>query len=292
MSQLLRLLTLSIFLFCGCSQDDMIEKFSSPEDRLAAARLLSHLRAGDFAIIEKAIDPSLEGPTLRAKLEEMRGLIPDREPAAVKLVGSQTFHAPGATTVNTTFEYDYGDKWLLANVAIKKTGASRTIVGITVTPTSQSVASAHRFTLSGKEAIHYVVLVSSTPRSCTAQLLRTFCLHPGEASWQEVAVDLVYSVWLRAVHGQLDHRRMELRSFVASAAQRLGFRADLQRVDDLRFAADRSDAFPGSKQSVDRWDVVRLPSSERSELAWFDLVMTEPRRCPPILVAPRRGSFE
>lgn len=172
MLNLLRLVALSVVLCCGCSQDDMLEKFSSPEDRLATAQYLKLLRAGDFATIEKALDPSIKSPAMRSTLEEMRRLMPDREPVAVKLVGSQTSHEPGVTIVNTTFEYDYGDQWLLANVAIRKEGTKRSIVGFRVTPNTQSLASAQRFTLAGKGVVQYLVLGTAI----TAALLSFYAL--------------------------------------------------------------------------------------------------------------------
>ena len=67
----------------------------------------------------------------------------------------------GSTTVNTTFEYSYGNRWLLANVAVKEQNGVKTIVGFNVNPESQSLESLNRFTLAGKSPAQYLLLVAA-----------------------------------------------------------------------------------------------------------------------------------
>jgi hypothetical protein len=142
----------------GCNQEELLQKFSTPEDQAVAKGYIDHLRARNFQEIEKAIDPSIRSPDLRDTLTTMAGFIPAGEPNSIKLVGAQRHTAPAATLVNTTFEYNFGDKWLLANVAIQDKNGAKTIVGFNVNPIPQSLESLNRFALSGKSGIQYLVL--------------------------------------------------------------------------------------------------------------------------------------
>jgi len=158
---------------CACSrEEDLFQKFSSPEDRAIAQSYIDHLRAHDFRAIEDATDPPFKTPALRGTLERMAGLMPSTAPTSMKLVGAHTLHTPGATTVNTTFEYNFGDTWLLANVAVRDTGGVKTIVAFNITPQPQSLEAQHRFSLAGKGGPHYLVLVAAL----TAALLTAWAL--------------------------------------------------------------------------------------------------------------------
>jgi hypothetical protein len=145
----------------GCSQEDLLQKFSSPEDQATAKIYIAHLRARNFDEIERALDASMRAPNIRDTLTKMSALVPNQEPISIKLVGAQTFHTSDAKTVNTTFEYNFGDKWLLANVAVRDRQGTKTIVGFNVNPMTESLESRNRFTLVGKSTIQYAVLVAA-----------------------------------------------------------------------------------------------------------------------------------
>jgi len=82
---------LSVLVLCSCSKEDMLNKFSSPEDQASAKNYVNYLRAREFDVIEKDIDRSLKSDSLRATLEQMADQIPQEEPTSVKLVGAHTF---------------------------------------------------------------------------------------------------------------------------------------------------------------------------------------------------------
>jgi hypothetical protein len=145
----------------ACSQEDLLQKFSSPEDQATAKIYIDHLRARNFDEIERALDASMRAPNIRDTLTKMSALVPNQEPISTKLVGAQTFHTSDAKTVNTTFEYNFGDKWLLANVAVRDRQGTKTIVGFNVNPMTESLESKNRFTLVGKSTIQYAVLVTA-----------------------------------------------------------------------------------------------------------------------------------
>jgi hypothetical protein len=155
------LTVLALSILMGCSQEQLLQKFSSPEDQATARSYIDRLRARNFDEIEKALDPSVRTPNIREILVKMASLIPNQEPTSVKVVGAQSFSATDAKTVNTTFEYSFGDKWLLASVAVRETQGVRTIVGLNVNPITQSLEAQNRFTLIGKSAVQYSVFIAA-----------------------------------------------------------------------------------------------------------------------------------
>ncbi|MFZ1910299.1 MAG: hypothetical protein WAU52_14575 [Burkholderiales bacterium] len=152
---------LALVALMGCSPEQVLQKFSSPEDQATARSYVERLRARNFDEIEKALDPSVRTPNIRETLVKMASLIPNQEPTSVKIVGAQSFSAPDAKTVSTTFEYSFGDRWLLANVAVRESQGVRTVVGFHVKPISQSLEVQNRFTLAGKSTIQYSVLIAA-----------------------------------------------------------------------------------------------------------------------------------
>ena len=150
-------------MLVSCSQSDVLQKFSSPEDQATARRYINLLRAHDYDPLEKAMDPTLASPSIRDTLTRMSALIPAQEPTSVELVGVQSsaydqIGGHESAMVNTTFEYRFGDKWLLINVAIKTANGVSTIIGFHVNPEHQSVKSINQFTLEGKSVFHYLVM--------------------------------------------------------------------------------------------------------------------------------------
>lgn len=155
---------LSVLVFTallGCSQEDLLQRFSTPEDQATAKSYIDRLRAGKFDEIEKALDPSIRTPSIRDTLANMAAAIPNGEPTSVKLVGAQTFQSSDARTVNTTFEYNFGGNWLLANVAVRERQGTKTVVGFNVNPLTESLEAQNRFAFAGKSTVQYVVLVAA-----------------------------------------------------------------------------------------------------------------------------------
>ena len=155
------LAALALIVLVACSQDELLQKFSSQEDQATAKSYIDQLRARKFDEIEKALDPGIRTGNIRDTLTKMAELIPSQEPISIKLVGAHKFQGPNTTTVSTTFEYSFGDKWLLTNVAVRDRNGSKTIVGFNVNPMTQSLESQNRFSLAGKSVLHYTILVAA-----------------------------------------------------------------------------------------------------------------------------------
>jgi hypothetical protein len=119
---------------------------------------IDRLRGRDFDEIEKAADESIKRGDFRGVLAKMADLVPPGEPTSIKVVGAQRFEMHDTTTVNTTYEYNFGGTWLLINVAVKTKAGAKTIVGFHINPENQPLEIQNQFTLYGKSPAAYVVL--------------------------------------------------------------------------------------------------------------------------------------
>jgi hypothetical protein len=150
---------LSVSLLVACNQEEMLQKFASPEEQAVAKKYIDQLRNRDFGEIEKAADPSIAGASLEDALKTMADLIPADPPVSVQLVGAHRMSSTSSgTVVNLTFEYRFHDRFVLANVATKIINGVTSIVGFDVQPESGSLESRNLFTLGGKNALQYGVL--------------------------------------------------------------------------------------------------------------------------------------
>ena len=149
----------------GCDQAAMINKLTPPKDVAIAQNYINQLRDNHFDLIEKDLDPSVKPANINEILVAMRALIPSQQPLTVKVVGAQISNVSmnGKTSSNTniTFEYQFPDRWLLANVSTRRTDGGLTITGFNVNPISDSLENLNRFTLAGKSILQYAVLTSS-----------------------------------------------------------------------------------------------------------------------------------
>jgi hypothetical protein len=147
------------FLVVACSQEDWMRKIAPPEKQATARTYIEQLRNRDFHSIEKAADPSIAAEFGGGALDKMADIIPKGAPTSVKLVGANQFSSEKVgTTLNLTYEFQFGDKFLLINVARKTKDGVDTIIGLRVQPLSASLETLNRFTLSNKTALQYSVL--------------------------------------------------------------------------------------------------------------------------------------
>jgi hypothetical protein len=149
----------ALLITAACTQDELLEKIASPEDRKNATECLDLVRAGDIAALEARIDPSLKAPDLHATLQNIADILPDGKPDSVTLVGANVNTNGDGRTANLTYQFGYGERWFMANCALKKTGNTLTILGISAQPLEKALQKAS-FDLGGKTPKHYAILVA------------------------------------------------------------------------------------------------------------------------------------
>ncbi|MBC3873794.1 hypothetical protein [Undibacterium flavidum] len=152
------LLSAFVLSLTACNKDELLQKFASPEEQVFAKQYIRHLQLREFEAIERAVDPSIQDQNLRNILQQMADLLPTGEPTVVTLIGAHRQISDGYTSLNLTYEYGYADKWILANVNIKKSADTMSIIGFSVTPQPNSIEVINQFSLSGKSALHYLIL--------------------------------------------------------------------------------------------------------------------------------------
>jgi len=149
-------------LLAACSQEEMLQKFTSPEEQATAKQYIDQLRSHNFAEIEQSVAPGLTSASLESALTEMAALIPSDQPVSVTLVGAHRYTStPNGATVNLIYEYQFPDRFVLANIAMMTKNGETTVVGLHIQPEATSLESQNRLTLSGKNAIQYGVLASA-----------------------------------------------------------------------------------------------------------------------------------
>ena len=154
----LSLLVLVASVLAGCN---MPTKFASDKEEAVAKDWLQQVRDRHFDAIIAASDDSLGRDELRSELEKMAAAIPPGEPTSVVLVGDQHMSSPAGNAVNLSYEYNYGGRYVLGNVAIgTRAGLSR-IVGMHVVALDGPLEAQHRFDLAGHAPVAYLVLAGA-----------------------------------------------------------------------------------------------------------------------------------
>lgn len=152
---------LPLTLLAACTQDAIIQKFTSPEEQATAKQYIEQLQNRDFSEIEHVVAPAIAGPTLESTLTKMADLLPAGPPTSIQLVGAHRMSSlsDGSTTVDLTFEYRFGDRLVLAGLATKTTQGKLEITNFHIQPEAESLATRNRFTLAGRTPLQYIVLV-------------------------------------------------------------------------------------------------------------------------------------
>ena len=145
----------------GCNQDELLQKFTTPEDQLTATEQIDLLRDHHFELLESRMDPSIRTPGLRAMLENMARALPPGAPSERKLVGAYASIDNGQRSTNLTWQYRYGQKYVLASCAFARRGDQLVILGMEVRPLAASLESASRLDFKNKSLRHYLVALAA-----------------------------------------------------------------------------------------------------------------------------------
>jgi hypothetical protein len=124
----------------ACSQEELMAKIAPPDQQEIARNYIEQLRGRNFSDIEKVIDPSIAGELRDGVLEKMADLIPAGAPTSVKLIGANKgYTTQVGTTLNLTYEFQFGTQFVAINVALKMKDGAETIIGFNVQPLSASL---------------------------------------------------------------------------------------------------------------------------------------------------------
>jgi hypothetical protein len=164
MSKVVRRIAIAVALFActlslsACDSNAVIGWFAPKEQTHEAEAYFADIQAGNFANIRKNIDPKYQNDSLEPELIKIASLFPHAKPKSVKLANFSTFATSGTTTYNLTFDYEFPDRTLVANMILETRDGRTQIEGLHVTQLTGSVANVNAFNLAGKRPVDYAIL--------------------------------------------------------------------------------------------------------------------------------------
>jgi hypothetical protein len=153
-------ITVTALATIACDYRAAFERFIPKEDAAFAIDVFEQLRRREFEAVEARLDKSVATVSARSQLEQVAAAFGAEPPQDVHVIGVSSNTINGTITyVNLTLEYRFSQGWLVAALALHRTGTVRTIDGLHVQPMSDSQEHLNRFTFSGKGLGNYVMLV-------------------------------------------------------------------------------------------------------------------------------------
>jgi hypothetical protein len=141
----------------GCNQAALIEKVTPKDDKAAAESDIDLLRQNNIDQLQKKLDPSIEDP--HDDLAKMAVMFPaHQQPKSIKVIGFHIARTSEASTRQISLEYEFPEKWLLAEIITQTKGDASTITSFHVSELNESLEYTNRFTFSGKGFDHYLML--------------------------------------------------------------------------------------------------------------------------------------
>jgi hypothetical protein len=145
-----------VLFLAGCDQQAWFDRLVPKEEAAVAKQVLASFGSRDFASIEQQLDASLSGADTRTKLEAIADQFPAGPPKSTEVVGSNTTTMSERVTYDLTFQYEYPDRWLLANVVLQRESGQLRVMGVHVNRLADSLQNQNRFTFAGKGALHWI----------------------------------------------------------------------------------------------------------------------------------------
>ncbi|HEY1467742.1 MAG TPA: hypothetical protein VGF61_01770 [Candidatus Acidoferrum sp.] len=142
----------------GCDEAALMKKYAPLQDEPIARRYLDLLMQGNVNQIEIDIDPSVAGQNMNETLTKMADMLPAETPRSIKVVSVHTSKQEGYSRTDITYECEFQSRWYLVGLALKRNANISTVLGLSVSPTSDSLENLNKFTLVGKSAFQYLVL--------------------------------------------------------------------------------------------------------------------------------------
>ena len=147
-----------LLLLCGCDQQKLIQKFVLPAQDKAGRAYIEDVRTGSFSPVRAATAPAYQNAMTAGLFHNMQAIFGARPVKGVIVVGAHIFEGGGTTTNALTYEYDMGDRFVLAEITLQDIGGTMRIDGIHMQALSRSLEQMNAFTLAGKNPLLLAVL--------------------------------------------------------------------------------------------------------------------------------------
>ena len=131
------------------------------KDDAVAHSVYVQVQSGDITALQAKSGPELNGPEALAQFQQVRKLLPAGRPRSIKTVGFNYFNiVGGAHSLQTSQEYDYGDRVVLVQTNLSKPSdaAAWIVRGFHVNVATLDQLAANDLTLQGKAPLQYAFL--------------------------------------------------------------------------------------------------------------------------------------
>lgn len=152
------LMVLLTFVLSACSSEQVLESLIAKEELASARKHLTQLQSGQHQALIAALDPSIASQDILPDLVKMTTLLAADKVIASEIVSAQSHHLNAYAETFLSFELEYPQAWFLVHIALRNKAGVLTISGLRVEPENGSLASRHRFNLSGKPVWAYLYL--------------------------------------------------------------------------------------------------------------------------------------
>jgi len=174
-------------LLLGCSQRQLLEQMTTPEDRALAIETIKQIHTSDLGGLESKVPPEIRGQ-VRTALPNMRAALPPARRRYARLVDAGRHELVAGqeriSRIYLGYEISGGGQYALARMTIVRRGSSAVIEEMQVQRLDGSVDSLTSFSLQGKSARHYAVLAlaSLAVAATIAALIRVW--RSGRFGWR------------------------------------------------------------------------------------------------------------
>jgi hypothetical protein len=132
-------------------------------DDLALARsTISLLQTGDLTTVRGRFDPWVLGAGADDSLRRMSDALGHDEPTSMHVVSAKETHdvQSGDGSSRLLLEYQFGNKWIVADATVKTVGADKRLTGLHFTVNALPLSELNAFRLVGKGPSQYLFLLS------------------------------------------------------------------------------------------------------------------------------------
>lgn len=162
-SVILLVLTLSpLFLASHLYSMASLDQRAIPQKEAAFSRqYFALVQAHDFEGAKKFLSPKIDSEHFKKVFDQMTALFPSEAPKSVKAVDWNGVTRDGVIEISLTSEYEFSDKWLVANIVMQQQGDSYLVEGVHINPLNTSLEDITRFRFLGQNMVHYLVFIAA-----------------------------------------------------------------------------------------------------------------------------------
>ncbi len=152
-----------LILFVGCDYKakliKKLEKIVPKEADKFARTYIDILRKGDIEKAKELLEPQVVNSKTQSALQQCIDYLNKGEPISIELIGANILRIKGRKRCNLSYQLQFPNTWLLANVVVVEMSGKNQILGFHVNTLSKSLEEINAFTFSDKSFRYYIILL-------------------------------------------------------------------------------------------------------------------------------------